>query len=56
MLPVVSPRKVRLGSPRFSRFSAGESITELAEDFGLGVDQVESAIRLEASLLEPTAA
>lgn len=40
----------------FLRFSAGESIADLTEDYGLTVPQVESAIRLEATLLEPLAA
>ena len=40
----------------FSRFSAGESIAQLSEEYGLPISQVESAIRLEAAFLEPVAA
>jgi uncharacterized protein (DUF433 family) len=40
----------------WSRFSAGESIRDLAEDYRLSVTQIESALRLEAALLEPVAA
>jgi uncharacterized protein (DUF433 family) len=40
----------------WSRFSAGESIRDLAEDYRLSVTQIESALRLEAVLLEPIAA
>jgi uncharacterized protein (DUF433 family) len=40
----------------FGRFSSGESIADLAEDYGLSFEQVESAVRTEAALLEPLAA
>ena len=40
----------------FLRFSAGEPISELAEDYGLTLDQAEAAIRAEAQFLEPLAA
>lgn len=53
--PVLAGTGIRVEDV-FGRFSAGESMAELASDFGLRLDQVESAIRLEASLLEPAAA
>jgi uncharacterized protein (DUF433 family) len=53
--PVVAGTGIRV-EDLFGRFSAGESIAELAADYGLDGAQVESAIRLEASLLEPLAA
>ncbi|MGH2652817.1 MAG: DUF433 domain-containing protein [Actinomycetota bacterium] len=37
----------------FDRFSAGEPMTELAEDYGLTLAQIEAAIRAEARFLEP---
>ena len=37
----------------FSRFSAGEPLGDLADDYGLSVAQIEAAIRLEVRLLEP---
>jgi uncharacterized protein (DUF433 family) len=40
----------------FNRFSSGESIADLAGDYGLTAEQVESAVRTEAALLEPIAA
>jgi uncharacterized protein (DUF433 family) len=40
----------------WSRFSAGESIEDLSEDYKLSIAQIESALRLEAALLEPVAA
>ena len=63
---VVDPRRA-FGSPViartgirtedvFLRFSAGEPISELAEDYGLTLDQAEAAIRAEARFLEPLAA
>lgn len=63
---VVDPRRA-FGSPViartgirtedvFLRFSAGEPISELAEDYGLTRDQAEAAIRAEARFLEPLAA
>jgi uncharacterized protein (DUF433 family) len=39
----------------FDRFSAGDRIDELAEDYGLTFAQVEAAIRAEARFLEPLA-
>lgn len=53
--PVLAGTGIRVEDV-FGRFSAGESMAELAKDYGLHPDQVESAIRLEASLLEPIAA
>lgn len=63
---VVDPRRA-FGSPVvagtgirtediFLRFSAGEPLSELAEDFGLTLDQAEAALRAEAQFLEPLAA
>ena len=63
---VVDPRRA-FGSPViagtgirtedvFLRFSAGEPLSELAEDYGLTRDQTEAAIRIEAQFLEPLAA
>lgn len=63
---VVDPRRA-FGSPViagtgirtedvFLRFSAGEPLSELAEDYGLSLDQAEAAIRAEAQFLEPLAA
>ena len=49
--PVVAATGVRV-EDLFGRFSAGESMADLADDYGLRLDQVEAAIRLEASLLE----
>ena len=40
----------------FQRFRGGESITDLTEDYGLTLEQVQAAIRLETRLLEPLAA
>lgn len=37
----------------FSRFSAGEPLAEVADDYGLSVGQAEAAIRLEVRFLEP---
>jgi uncharacterized protein (DUF433 family) len=63
---VVDPRRA-FGSPViagtgirtedvFLRFSAGEPLVQLADDYGLTVDQAEAAIRAEARFLEPLAA
>lgn len=63
---VVDPRRA-FGSPViagtgirtedvFLRFSAGEPLSDLAEDYGLTLDQAEAAIRAEAQFLEPLAA
>jgi uncharacterized protein (DUF433 family) len=40
----------------FLRFSAGESLRDLARDYGLTLEQIEAAIRAEARFLEPAAA
>jgi len=53
--PVVAGTGIRTEDV-FSRFSAGESVSGLAEDFGLSVAQVEACVRVEASFLEPIAA
>ncbi|MEX1262387.1 MAG: DUF433 domain-containing protein [Actinomycetota bacterium] len=53
--PVISGTGIRV-EDLFGRFSAGESIAELAADHELDPTQIEAAIRLEASLLEPLAA
>jgi uncharacterized protein (DUF433 family) len=37
----------------FSRFSAGEPLEDLADDYGLSFGQIEAAVRLEVRLLEP---
>jgi uncharacterized protein (DUF433 family) len=37
----------------FSRFSAGEPLGEVAHDYGVTLQQAESAIRLEIRFLEP---
>ena len=37
----------------FSRFSAGEPLADLSDDYGLTLEQVETAIRFEVQLLEP---
>jgi uncharacterized protein (DUF433 family) len=36
-----------------SRFSAGEALGDLADDYGLTFAQIEAAVRLEVQLLEP---
>ena len=62
---VVDPRRA-FGSPMiagtgirtedvFLRFSAGEPLSELADDYGSTRDQAEAAIRAEAQFLEPLA-
>lgn len=40
----------------FLRFSAGESLQDLAEDYGLTFEQIEAAIRAETRFREPLAA
>jgi len=40
----------------FHRFRGGEPIREVADDYGIAIEQVEAAIRLETKLLEPLAA
>ena len=63
---VVDPRRA-FGSPVlvgtgirtedvFLRFSAGEPITEIADDYGLTFEQTEAALRAEARFLEAQAA
>jgi uncharacterized protein (DUF433 family) len=63
---VVDPRRA-FGSPviagtgirtedLFLRFSAGEPLSVLAEDYGLTSEQAEAAVRAEARFLEPLAA
>jgi uncharacterized protein (DUF433 family) len=37
----------------FSRFSAGEPLSEVAEDYGLSIEQAEAALRAEVRFLEP---
>jgi uncharacterized protein (DUF433 family) len=65
--PVVVDPKRAFGSPViagtgirtedvFLRFSAGEQLAELADDYGLTLEQAEAAIRAEAQFLEPLAA
>ena len=62
-LVVVDPRK-SFGAPVivgtgirtedvFQRFSAGEPLADLTEDYGLNLAQVEAAIRIEARFLQP---
>lgn len=53
--PVIAGTGIRV-EDLFGRFSAGESIAELAADYELDPTKIEAAIRLEASLLEPLAA
>jgi uncharacterized protein (DUF433 family) len=40
----------------FLRFAAGEPLSDLAEDYGLTLDQTEAALRAEAQFLGPLAA
>lgn len=53
--PVIAGTGIRT-EDIFLRFSAGEPLRELAEDYGLTLEQVEAAIRAEARFLEPAAA
>lgn len=53
--PVVAGTGIRTEDV-FLRFSAGEPLSELAEDYGLTHVQAEAAIRAEAQFLEPLAA
>lgn len=53
--PVIAGTGIRT-SDIFERFSAGEPIAELAEDYGLEFEKIEEAVRTEAWLLEPVAA
>jgi uncharacterized protein (DUF433 family) len=50
--PVVAGTGIRTEDV-FSRFSAGESLEDLASDYGLSLDQIQAAVRLEVRLLEP---
>ena len=53
--PVLAGTGIRIEDV-FLRFSAGESLRDLAEDYGLTLEQIEAAIRAEARILEPAAA
>lgn len=50
--PVVAGTGIRTEDV-FSRFSAGESLEDLGRDYGLTLDQIQAAVRLEVRLLEP---
>lgn len=50
--PVIARTGIRTEDV-FDRFSAGEPMEELAEDYGLTPTQIEAAIRAEARFLEP---
>ena len=50
--PVIAGTGIRT-EDLFQRFSAGEPLGELTEDYGLTLAQVEAAIRIEARLLQP---
>jgi uncharacterized protein (DUF433 family) len=50
--PVIAGTGIRTEDV-FSRFSAGESLEDLAGDYGLSLDQIQAAVRLEVRLLEP---
>jgi uncharacterized protein (DUF433 family) len=53
--PVIAGTGIRIEDV-FLRFSAGEPLTELADDFGLTIGQTEEAVRAEARFLEARAA
>jgi uncharacterized protein (DUF433 family) len=53
--PVIARTGIRTEDV-FDRFSAGEPMEELAEDYGLTLAQIEAAIRAEARFLEPVPA
>lgn len=53
--PVIAGTGIRTEDV-FDRFSAGEPMDELAEDYGLTLAQIEAAIRAEARFLEPARA
>lgn len=53
--PVIARTGIRT-EDIFQRFSAGEPLADLAEDYGLNRDQIEAAIRAEARFLEQAAA
>jgi uncharacterized protein (DUF433 family) len=50
--PVIAGTGIRTEDV-FSRFSAGEPLGELAEEYGLTLAKIEAAVRLEVRLLEP---
>ena len=50
--PVITRTGIRTEDV-FSRFSAGETLADLADDYGLTLAQIEAAVRLEVQLLEP---
>jgi uncharacterized protein (DUF433 family) len=50
--PVIARTGIRTEDV-FSRFSAGEALGDLADDYGLTLAQIEAAVRLEVQLLEP---
>lgn len=53
--PVIAGTGIRIEDV-FLRFSAGEPLAELADDFGLTIGQTEEAVRAEARFLEARAA
>lgn len=53
--PVIAGTGIRT-EDIFDRFSAGEPMEELVEDYGLTLAQIEAAIRAEARFLEPVRA
>ncbi len=50
--PVIAGTGIRTEDV-FSRFSAGESLEDLADDYGMTLAQIQAAVRLEVRLLEP---
>ena len=50
--PVITGTGIRTEDV-FARFSAGEPLTDLVDDYGLTLAQVEAALRLEVRLPEP---
>jgi len=50
--PVIARTGIRT-EDLFARFSAGEPLSEVADDYGLTHAQIEAAIRLECRFLEP---
>jgi uncharacterized protein (DUF433 family) len=53
--PVIAGTGIRTEDV-FQRFRGGESITDLTDDYGLTLEQVQAALRIETRLLEPLAA
>lgn len=53
--PVIAGTGIRT-EDLFLGFSAGEPLSELAEDYGLSFEQAEAAVRAEARSLKPLAA